>query len=1140
MIEFILGRSGSGKSELIFKAVSELEESSEAILIVPEQSSFYNEKQLLSRLGERKVRNIQVLSFRRLCSNILEQYKGRSGKRISDGVKAVLMNLAIENAPAEGGELELYCKKARGGIKKTVELIDPMLVAVNEYKMCMITPEQLFEAAKRVESRVLASKLRDSARIYAAYNAILGNAYEDPDDDLVRLYDILGDHRYFEGKTVLIDSFTGFSAQEIRIIERIFEQSESIYISLCCDRDILGRESSVFSEPADTYRRLLRAADKTGHRIKITQPEKTGIRFRSPALAAVEAGLFSSFRSGIAPEKCKNDGSVVICRALGIYEEISWVARRIFELVHEQDYKYNEIEIITRDLDKYKSIIRTELPKYGIPYFLSENETLDGKNLVRMITSVFDVIHGGYDAESVIRLAKCGFTGLSEYDTFELEDYAFIWSVRGSRWKEPFTMSPDGIGNDRRHDDNDKRLERIEEARKRLIDPVMRFEADIRGSEDGTQMTAALYRYMEAVGCSAGFREYITRLEKTAGGNIAEREASVWDKLMGILDSLYDVLSGKRIDSRSYLELLRVYIRKTPVGDIPRTVSSVTAGVAGSIRSEAPRAVFAIGCNEGEFPMYPGAVGIFTDSERRLLREECPADQQLPLYEGIFANSLKEKYNVYAAFSAPSEKLFVSYHTQNAAGASSEPSAAISELLAILPDTVVTSDRTDEGKLFSERQCFDLCAVNWKEKTPESEALRQYFLEKPKYRDRAMAISRFAEKEPFSMHDHRMINRLFGSPMRLSSTKLDQFAACKFAYYCKFGIEVYPLRKASMDSGLYGTAMHYIFEQMLREHKIEEFITFDDDRLKEEIKKYLDRYVSTLGNEQERTNRFTALCMRIRRNAFKTLRRMRLQFMHDKFRPEDFELRIGADDDGGIPAYELELPTGERLIVSGFVDRVDTITIGNDKYIRIIDYKTGNDVFKLGNIANGMKLQMLLYLSAIMKNGAKKYSEGKRMLPAGVLYVPSTAKTSAAVSNDPSALSQSYEKENKNFRMNGLLLAEKDILELMESGLEGNFIPANVNKRPPYDLSSRSSVVTNEQFELIFRYIDHCLKAMGTELYSGNIEAYPEKQACQFCDYKSVCRFETGDKVRELHSMEMKEALSLMEETDSGEEDNDG
>ena len=67
-------------------------------------------------------------------------------------------------------------------------------IAVNEYKMCMISPERLFQAAGTVESKVLASKLRDSARIYAAYNAILENSYEDPDDDLIRLYDLLGEN----------------------------------------------------------------------------------------------------------------------------------------------------------------------------------------------------------------------------------------------------------------------------------------------------------------------------------------------------------------------------------------------------------------------------------------------------------------------------------------------------------------------------------------------------------------------------------------------------------------------------------------------------------------------------------------------------------------------------------------------------------------------------------------------------------------------------------------------------------------------------------------------------------------------------------------------------------------------------------
>ena len=74
----------------------------------------------------------------------------------------------------------------------------------------------------------------------------------------------------------------------------------------------------------------------------------------------------------------------------------------------------------------------------------------------------------------------------------------------------------------------------------------------------------------------------------------------------------------------------------------PYNLSKDEDAIAGSIRSEAPRAVIAIGCNEGEFPPQPSAVGIFTDSERRFLREESPEDQRLPLYESIFGNSLKE------------------------------------------------------------------------------------------------------------------------------------------------------------------------------------------------------------------------------------------------------------------------------------------------------------------------------------------------------------------------------------------------------------------------------------------------------------------------------------------------------------------
>lgn len=1138
MADFILGRSGSGKSERIHELIQKLPDGQKAILIVPEQSSFYNEKKLLQNLGEKKAKYVDVLSFRRLCTNIFDEFKGAVGQRIDDGIKAVLMSIAVDNIPAEGGEPELYGKKNKSGLKKTMDIVEPMLIAINEYKMCLITPEMLYNTAAKVESRVLAAKLRDSSRIYAAYNALLENTYEDPDDDLVRLYDLLGVHDYFHDKTVFIDSFTGFSAQEMNIIERIFSQAKDVAVSLCCDKDIISRDTSLFAESNITYRQLLKAAQKSGHTCNIFNCGGNGLRYKSKSIKAVENNLFLSFRSGGKPEPVKNDGSVMLYEAGDIYDEVAAAAKQIHRLVHQHGYRYNEIEIIARSLDEYKSVFRSEFPKYDIPYFCSDSESLENKALIRMILSVFDIIHGSFDTEAIFRYAKTGFSPLTDSEIYELENYAYIWSIRGSRWKQPFTMSPEGMKNE--HSDEKELLEsinRLENMRIRLITPLLAWEDSLKKAENGAQITSALYRFMEKTNCQKQFRNFIHNVLIHEGQAMTEREAGVWDKTINILNKMYTVLRDRRIDSRSYLELLHIYLKKTPVSDIPRTINSVTVGIAGSIRSENPKVVFALGCNEGIFPAQPSPVGIFTDSERRFLREETGEDERLPLYESIFGNSLKEKYNVYVTLSAPSEKLFVSWHTQGLSGGACEPSVIKNELLSILPDTPVGNtlspaedNAQNEDLFFTERQSFDICAELWNDPGEKAASLRKYFLSSAEYSDRAAAIGRCAEKEPFVLKDIAGLKRMFGTPLRLSSTKLDQFAACKFSYFCKFGLEAYPIRKASMDGGLYGSAMHYIFEKMLSSNKIEDFIGFDENKLKQDIKDCLDEYIDSLGDKEERTHRFAAICMRIRRNAFKTLRRMQLQFMKDSFRPVDFELRIGSSDGSGIPAYELDLPSGEKIVVSGFVDRVDTAVLGDKKYIRIIDYKTGKEPFRLANIANGIKLQMLLYLSAILKNGSEKYADGMKLLPAGVLYVPATADPGISGSASETALTAAGKTENNNFKMRGLLLENKDVLRLMENDLAGEFIPAAVTSKK--ELSSRSSVVSEEDFEKIFRYIDLCIKSMGEELYQGNIEAFPEKNACTYCEYKSICRFEDGDKTRQLIRYDSKSALQIIQDGD--------
>ncbi len=54
-------------------------------------------------------------------------------------------------------------------------------------------------------------------------------------------------------------------------------------------------------------------------------------------------------------------------------------------------------------------------------------------------------------------------------------------------------------------------------------------------------------------------------------------------------------------------------------------------------------------------------------------------------------------------------------------------------------------------------------------------------------------------------------------------------------------------------------------------------------------------------------------------------------------------------------------------------------------YLRVVDYKTGAKQFDLSQVAEGLNLQMLIYLMAIWENGGERYGP---VTPAGVLYLP--------------------------------------------------------------------------------------------------------------------------------------------------------
>ena len=104
-------------------------------------------------------------------------------------------------------------------------------------------------------------------------------------------------------------------------------------------------------------------------------------------------------------------------------------------------------------------------------------------------------------------------------------------------------------------------------------------------------------------------------------------------------------------------------------------------------------------------------------------------------------------------------------------------------------------------------------------------------------------------------------------------------------------------------------------------------------------------------------------------------------------------------------------------------------------------------------------------------------------------------------------------KQLKLMRMDGLLIDDPAVLEAMEQGGGGAFIPAYQSRGGATD-----SVASMEQFGRLKRRMEELLRDMAQTLRSGGIEAKPfeneNRSACKYCDYRDVCGREDDDPKR--------------------------
>lgn len=1093
MLRFILGCAGVGKTAALIERVADtVRHGKRAVLLVPEQYSFEAERLVYRRLGPKEALGVEVLSFTRLCNSVFRRFGGLAQVAVSEAGKYMLMSVAL-------GELKDMLSVYRKSAANTA-FVQTMVRACAEFKSAGVDPEKLEEIASRCDNEALREKLAELGTVYAAYQALLARGYTDPDDELLRVCELLRENNFFAGYEVFVDGFTTFMAAEFMLLGHVVRQANEATFAFTADSHHDEQKGvGIFSPAKGAVARLMRYAREAGVPVETPVVLPEPLRYRSGMLRHI-ARYFPE--SATLPYEEAFDGSIRFCEVQDPYAEMEYAAAEIRRLVCDEGYRYREIAVVARDIAPYLRAAEAMFARYGIPYFCDTREEAENHPLISGLLAALEAARGNFDAGDVLEFAKSPVNRHAPELVAQLENYCYSWGVRGALWTQPFQNNPRGLAEGLTEADT-VLLAELNALRERLIGPLQALKEALR-APDGKSFAQALYDLLESVGAGENLTAFAQSMPQGDRESFLDMSAQLWDALIEVLDVFGAVLGGARMQAQSVCDLFRLAVATLDAGQVPQTLDEVLFGGADRIRPGEVRAVFVVGLNEGVFPPLPAQGGVFSESERRELAE-LGAELARPVLE----QAVLERYFGYFAFTLPSERLYALWARADTLGNERQPSIFARRLRELFP-AIVPAEGDDHLLIGGDSSAFAHLAAHIGEDTPQTTALLSYF-SGPQARETLTRMEAAMTRPPHRIYDRAASRALFGGSVRLTPSRVERYYRCPFSYFAAEGLVLRKRRKVEFTPLESGSVIHNVLQVMVQRHGGKGLALLSREQLQREVRAVIEDYIAQrVENLESLPRRFKYLFTRLTGMLARLLAHIGQEFAQSAFEPVAFELPINHKD--GVKPLRLETPDGVPVSVEGFVDRVDLMKRAGKRYIRVVDYKSGGKDFALGDVLYGLNMQMLLYLFTLAENGTGELAGA---VPAGVLYMPAGEKfTPAARGEEPD--------HTRQWRMNGLLLEDDEALRGMEQELAGVFIPVKAGKGG--DLDARSSLASYEEMGQLAHKVRAMVVKMADALAQGGIESYPvqsgDYNTCENCDYRAVCGFEAGDAVKSVEKLD--------------------
>lgn len=1132
-LQLILGGSGSGKTTYLYDEVIRLSmehPQEQYFLIVPEQFTMQTQKDIVTRHPNHGTMNIDIVSFARLAYRIFEELAVEQLSVLDDMGKSMVLRKV---AAAQKRQLVLF-----GGQLSKPGFVGQLKSMLSEFYQYGITPEALREMAPSARSPLLRQKLEDLALVEQSFQEYIEGHYITTEQVLDVLCRLIPESGLIRNSVIALDGYTGFTPVQYRLTELFLVYAKQVYVTVTADEaaGIYGKMGiqNLFYMSRQMAVRLSEIAEK--NQVKklpdIMLGEQKNRRFaRRPELAWLEQNLFrygtETAYTGEATD------SIVFFQASNPSGEVSHIVHEIQRLVQEGKARYREIAVITGDLPGYGKEITHQFTQNQIPHFMDDKKNVLDNCLVELIRASLETVRQDFSYESVMRYLRTGLVSQERTMVDRLENYILAMGIRGGkRFRETWERTYRGAG--------DLNVTEVNAFKDRVLAPLFSMQERFRQADltiaGMTEAVLTLLADCRAEEQLESYQEYFTKIGEH---RLAKEYGQVYGLVTELLKRLSDLLGEERVSRKEYLEILDAGFAELKVGVIPAVADRVVVGDITRTRLAHIRVLFFAGVNDGIVPARKERGSLLSDRDRDFLGEH-----HLELAPTAREESFQQRFYLYLMMTKPSKQLILSWCRTGADGKSRRPSFLIGELRTMFPNAALTDQETQaDPEIYSVAEAKQRLSAElgkYRDGQLEQDEENAQFLELYRWfassKDNQETLRRFMDAAFFVYEQqgisHAVAKALYGEILSGSVTRLEQYAACAYSHFLRYGLELLERKRFELASSDIGTLFHESIDLCFRRVKEKQYdwhtMTNETrDMLVEEcVAAVTENYGNTILGSSAR-NRY--LAQRVEQITKRTLWALQQQIKKGDFIPAGFEVSFSAADN--LSAMKIALSESEALHLRGRIDRMDVCEDGGKVYVKIIDYKSGSTSFDLLALYYGLQLQLVVYMDAVTEMAQHHYPD-KEVVPAGILYY-NIADPLAEKKGQPDP--EKIDAEIlKKLRMNGLVNSELKVVRHLDRTIEKESDVIPVVLKDGEVQAGRSSVANRERFARLSQFVHRKLKEAGQEILDGEIGVAPYKNgqrtACDYCPYHAVCGFDRKTSGYEFNRWKNRKTEEIWEE----------